>query len=67
MLDRLWEPIFATRRPLIISIPILTTDTGQLTDRVGLGASTAASDVIAFLARRKYDHDLRLGSELTYS
>ena len=67
VLDRLWEPIFATRRPLIISIPILTTDTGQLTDRVGLGASTAASDVIAFLARRKYDHDLRLGSELTYS
>ena len=67
VLDRLWEPIFATRRPLIISIPILTTDTGQLTDRVGLGASTAASDVTAFLARRKHSYELRLGSELTYS
>jgi hypothetical protein len=67
VLDRLWQPIFATHRPLIISIPILTTDIGQLTDRVGLGASTAAIDVIAFLARRKYEYDLRLGSELTYS
>lgn len=67
VLDRLWQPIFATRRPLIISIPILTTDSGQLTDRVGFGASIAASDVIAFLARRKYSYELRLGSELTYS
>ena len=67
VLDRLWKPIFATRRPLIISIPILTTDTGQLTDRVGFGASIAASDVIDFLARRKYSYELRLGSELTYS
>ena len=67
VLDRLWQPIFATRSPLIISIPILTTDAGQLTDRVGFGASIATSDVIAFLARRKYSYELRLGSELTYS
>lgn len=66
-LDQLWEPIFATGRPLIISIPILTTDAGQMTDRVGLGASAAASEVIGFLARRNYDHELRLGAELTYS
>lgn len=66
-LDRLWEPIFASRRPLIISMPILMTDTGQMTDRVGLGASAAASEVIGFLARRNYEHELRLGSELTYS
>lgn len=67
VLDRLWEPIFATRRPLIISIPILTTDTGQMTDRVGIGASIAATEVIAFLARHAYEHNLRVGSELTYS
>ena len=67
VLDRLWKPIFATGRPLIISIPILTTDTGQITDRVGFGASIAASDVIAFLSHRKFSYELRLGSELTYS
>lgn len=66
-LDRLWEPIFATRRSLLISIPILTTDTGQVADRVGLGASSAATEVVGFLAGRKYDHELRLGAELTYS
>ena len=65
-LDRLWKPVFATGKPLIISIPILTTDTGDLTDRVGLGAARAATDVIAFIARHKYPYDLRFGTELTY-
>jgi hypothetical protein len=65
-LDHLWKPVFDTGKPLILSIPILTTETGQITDRVGLGAARAATDVVAFIARQKYPYELRIGEELTY-
>ncbi len=65
-LDYLWKPVFDTGKPLILSIPILTTETGQITDRVGLGAARAATEVVAFIARHKYPYEMRIGEELTY-
>ena len=66
-LDRLWKPVFATGKPLIISIPILTTDTGEITDRVGLGAARAATEVVAFIARHKYPYEVRFGEVKRWS
>ena len=65
-LDHLWKPVFDTGKPLILSIPILTTETGQITDRVGLGAARAAMDVVAFIVRHKHPYEVRVGEELTY-
>jgi hypothetical protein len=66
-LDRLWAPIFATRTPLLISIPQLRAQDGSLMPRVGLGAATAANEAAEFLSSRRYPYRLRFGADLTFS
>ncbi len=66
-LNELWKPVFATRNPLFISIPLLRNDNGSITERVGLGAATAAHETTEFLGRNHYPYHVRFGSDLTYS
>ena len=66
-LNRLWQPVFATRNPLLISIPLLRNDDGSVTERVGLGAATAAIETTEFLGSSHYPYHIRFGSDLTYS
>ena len=47
-LELLWRPIFATKTPLLIFIPVLM-DSGELTDRVGIGTAAAVSPRSLFL------------------
>lgn len=66
-LDQLWQPVFSTRNPLLISIPLLRDKEGSVTERVGLGAATAANETAEFLGSHHYPYHVRFGSELTYS
>ena len=66
-LNELWKPVFATHNPLFISIPLLRNDDGSVTERVGLGAATAADETTEFLGRNHYPYHVRFGSDLTYS
>ncbi len=66
-LNQLWQPVFATHNPLLISIPLLRNDDGSVTERVGLGAATAANETTEFLGSNHYPYHVRFGSELTYS
>jgi hypothetical protein len=67
-LDSFWQPIFDTKIPLLIFIPILEVANGDgaLSDRVGLGTTVAATRCAKFLTERHYPFNLRLGSDLTY-
>ena len=65
-LDLFWRPIFATKRPLLLFIPVLLTD-GELTDRVGMGTALAISSAANFLTRHDYPYHLRFGADLTFS
>jgi hypothetical protein len=64
-LDLLWRPVFATKSPLLIFVPILTSD-GQVTDRVGLGPSVAVIHAAEFLTKQHYPYRLRFGTDLTF-
>jgi len=67
-LDLLWQPIFATKTPLIIFIPVLTDRTNrELTDRVGIGPAAALRRAADFLTRHNYPYHLRFGADLTFS
>lgn len=67
-LDLLWRPIFATKTPLLIFVPLFTDKaTGMLTDRVGLGPAATLSSAADFLGRHNYPYYVRFGSELTFS
>jgi hypothetical protein len=67
-LDQLWRPIFASRVPLLVFIPVLTDRaTGQLSDRVGIGPAAVLRRASDFLTRRNYPYHLRFGSDLTYA
>lgn len=66
-LKKLWQPVFATHNPLLISIPLLRNDDGSVTERVGLGAATAANETTEFLGSNHYPYHVRFGSDLTYS
>jgi hypothetical protein len=65
-LDLFWRPIFATKRPLLLFIPVLTNN-GELTDRVGIGTAVAISSAADFLTRHGYPYHLRFGADLTFS
>ncbi len=66
-MNQLWQPVFATHNPLLISIPLLRNEDGSVTERVGLGAATAANETTEFLGRNHYPYHVRFGSDLTYS
>jgi hypothetical protein len=67
-IDLLWKPVFATRTPMLIFIPVLTDRvTGALDDRVGIGPAAALRRAADFLTAHKYPYHLRFGADLTYS
>jgi hypothetical protein len=67
-LDLLWRPVFATKTPLLIFIPVLTNKAdGTLTDRVGIGPAAALRRAADFLTSHDYPYHLRFGSDLTFS
>lgn len=67
-LDRLWMPVLGAKAPLLISIPVLKTQTphGILADRVGIGVAAAISRAANFLNAHKIPYRLRFGSGLTF-
>jgi hypothetical protein len=67
-LDLLWRPVFATKMPLLIFIPVLTDRRdGTLTDRVGIGPAAALRRAADFLTKHNYPYHLRFGTDLTFS
>lgn len=67
-LDLLWKPIFATKTPLLVFIPILTERSdGALSDRVGIGPAAALRRASDFLTKHNYPYNLRFGADLTYA
>jgi hypothetical protein len=66
-LGMLWEPVFATKKPLLIFSPLLPTPTGEMTDRVGMGTSVAVSRASEFLTKKDYSYSLRYGADLTFA
>ena len=67
-LDRLWQPVFATKTPLVIFMPILKDrESGKLSDRVGIGPTAALRQAADFLAAHKYRYRLRFGTDLTFA
>ena len=65
-LGLLWQPVFATKTPLLIFIPVLHTADGQMTVKIGIGPAGALSSAVDFLAKHNYPYDLRFGSDLTF-
>jgi hypothetical protein len=65
-LESLWRPVFATKTPLLIFIPVLTNN-GQLTDRVGMGTTVAVSRAAGYLTKQRYPYRLRFGADLNFS
>jgi hypothetical protein len=67
-IERLWKPVADAKAPLIISIPVLTTQTpnGLIRDRVGLGVAAAISLGANFLNAHSLAYRLRFGSALTF-
>jgi hypothetical protein len=67
-LDLLWKPIFATKTPLLVFIPILTERAnGILSDRVGIGPAAALRRAADFLTKHDYPYHLRFGADLTFA
>jgi hypothetical protein len=67
-LDRLWRPIFDSKVPLLIFIPVLTDrGNGLLTDRVGIGPAAVLRRASDFLTARNYPYHLRFGADLTFA
>lgn len=66
-LDLFWKPVFATRTPLLIAIPVLKTEAGEITDRVGMGAAAAVNEAAEYFVNVRYPYRLRFGSDLTFA
>ena len=66
-LDRLWQPIFATKLPLLISIPIMSYINRDLTQFVGIGPAASLGIAADFLTKHHHPYHVRFGSELTFS
>jgi hypothetical protein len=65
-LGLLWQPVFATKTPLLIFIPILYDDDGELSVKIGIGPAGALSSAVDFLVKHNHPYDLRFGSDLTF-
>lgn len=67
-LEMLWQPVFKTRKPLLIFVPLFTDKaTGLLTDRVGIGPSAILSTAASFLGKENCPYHIRFGADLTFS
>ena len=67
-LEQLWRPVFATKTPLVIFIPILkNADSGEVSDRVGIGPTAALRRAADFLTEHRYPYHLRFGADLTFA
>lgn len=68
-LDRFWAPVFATKAPLVVFIPVLrdTAAGGAITDRVGIGPTAALRHAADFLTEHHYPYHLRFGTDLTFA
>ncbi len=66
-LDRLWRPVFATRTPLLIFIPVMHEPGGAMTEWVGIGPTESLRQAADYLDARRYPYRLRFGSELTFA
>ena len=66
-LDRLWRPVFATKAPLLIFIPVMREPNGDLTEWVGIGPAATLRRAADFLTEHHYPYHLRFGAELTFS
>lgn len=65
-LDLLWKPVFATRTPLLIFIPLLKSSQGEITDRIGLGTAATVSRAADFMTLHRQPYHLRFGPGLTF-
>jgi hypothetical protein len=66
-LDLLWRPVFATKAPLLIFIPVMNYRNGDITEWVGIGPAAALRRAADFLTEHQYPYHLRFGSDLTFS
>jgi hypothetical protein len=66
-LDLLWRPVFATKEPLLIFIPVMNQKDGSLTEWVGLGPAATLGRAAEFLTRHNRPYSLRFGDDLTFS
>ena len=66
-LDVFWRPVFATKAPLLIFIPVMRDKDGKLTEWVGIGPTASLRRAADFLTEHHYPYHLRFGAELTYS
>ena len=66
-IDLLWKPVFATRTPLLIFLPVMRQKTGELTEWVGIGPAASLRRAADFLTEHRYPYNLRLGAELTFA
>ena len=67
-LDLLWRPVFATKLPLLIFLPVLNDRvTGEPSVSVGIGPAAALRKASDFLNKHNYPYNLRFGSDLTFS
>lgn len=67
-LDLLWRPVFSTKAPLLIFLPVLSNrETGEPTDRVGIGPAAVVQHAADFLNRHNHPYRLRFGTDLNFS
>jgi len=66
-LELLWRPVFATKEPLLIFIPVMREHDGRLTEWVGIGPASSLRRAADFLTEHHYPYHLRFGAELTFS
>lgn len=65
-LSLLWIPVFATKTPLLIFVPVLTNDSGEITERVGLGTAATIGRAATFVMQHGGHYQLRFGVDLTF-
>jgi len=66
-LDLLWRPVFATKAPLLIFIPVMREPNGDLTEWVGIGPAATLRRAADYLTEHHYPYHVRFGAELTFS
>lgn len=66
-LDSLWRPVFATKAPLLIFIPVMHEPNGDVTEWVGIGPAAALRRAADYLTAHHYPYRLRFGADLTFS
>lgn len=67
-LELFWRPVFATKTPLLVFIPVLgDRATGDPSDRVGIGPVASLRRAADFLTHHNYPYHLRFGTDLSFS